>query len=143
MSYVNTNFPGLFAIARHTLQAGHHRFGGTHGQLAYKVSDGSPVDVVLHHNDVDANVNIIDATEETVTLILRGYSNVAAVFANLAFVDVSGFHTLASDTHAVLVQGSLTLDGNLLDSTERSHLLLPGSEVSGTGKLVTFVFSQP
>lgn len=140
MSYVNTNFPGLFAIARHTLQSGRHHFGGAHGQLAYKVSDGSPVDVVLHHS----GVNVIEAAEETVTLILRGYNNdVAAVFANLAFVDVSGSHTLASDTHGVLVQGSLTLDGNLLDSTERSHLLLPGSEVSGTGKLVTFVFNQP
>ena len=138
--YGHKTFRGLFSIAKQLLTAGSHRFGGTHAQVAYKVSDGSAVTVTLHHS----GVNVVVAEEDTVTVLLNGVNpNTAAVFANATFVDVNGSHTLAADTHGILLEGSLTSDGVTLDAESDIHLVQPGAEVSGTGKLLTFAFSQP
>lgn len=138
--YGQKTFTGIFSCSKMLLQAGSsYRFGGTHAQIAYAVADGSAVDVTLHHS----GVNVIDAVADTVSVALVGIKlDTPATFSDLTFVDVADAYTLAGDKYAILLDGSLTLDGNILDGSADLHLLQPGAVVSGTGKLLVFSFTQ-
>lgn len=142
--YGGQTFRGLFSVHKELLAAGQqHRFGGAHAQLAYNAVDGTEVPVTTRTYD-DVVVNIIDAAaDQVVSVLLIGLSASApATFANAAIVNVTSSHTLASDTHGVLLEGSVTVGSDPLDADDELQLIEPGSTVEGNGKLVTFVFSQ-
>lgn len=138
--YGQKTFPGIFSCSKMLLQAGgSYRFGGTHAQTAYAVADGSAVEVTLHHS----GVNVIEAVVDTVSVALVGIKlDTPATFTDLTYVDVADSYTLAGDKYAILLDGSLTLDGNALDGSADLHMLAPGAVVSGTAKLLVFGFSQ-
>lgn len=137
--YGHKSFKNLFGVNKVLLNAGHHRFGGAQGQFAYKLSDASPVDVILH----SSGVNIIDAEEDTVTVILLGLNpTTPAVFTDLELVAVDGSYTVPAGKHAVLLEGTLALGEVSLNGEEDLHKLDPESAVSGNGKLLVLTYSQ-
>jgi hypothetical protein len=135
--YGHKSFKNLFGVGKTLLNAGHHRFGGSQGQFAYKLSDTSPVDVTLHHS----GVNIVNAEEDTVSVILLG-NPTPAVFTDLELVIVSGSYTVPAGKYAVLLEGTVALGDVALNSNEDLHKLDPESVVSGNGKLLVFTYSQ-
>lgn len=142
--YGGQTFRGLFSVHKDLLAANQqHRFGGAHAQLAYNLADGTEVPVTTRTYG-DVVVNIIDAAADQVVSVQLVGLNVStpATFANAALVNVTSSHTLASDTHGVLLEGSVTVGSDPLDADDELQLIEPGSTVEGNGKLVTFVFSQ-
>jgi hypothetical protein len=137
--YSNTTFRGLFSVHKHLLEVGHHRFGGSHAQVAYKVSDGSAVGVTLHHS----GVNLINAESDTVSVILMGLdANTPAVFSDIEFVEVSGNYQIPSGKYGVLLEGSVTVDNSLLSADEDVFKLDPDTSMNGTAKLLVFTHTQ-
>lgn len=142
--YGAQTFRSLFSVHKDLLAANQqHRFGGAHAQLAYNLADGTEVPVTTRTYG-DVVVNIIDAAADQVVSVLLVGLNVStpATFANAALVNVTSSHTLASDTHGVLLEGSVTVGSDPLDADDELQLIEPGSTVEGNGKLVTFVFTQ-
>lgn len=139
--YGHKTFIGSFSISKQLLEApGSYRFGGVHGQLAYKISDGSSVPVTLHHS----GVNVINAEESTVSIALIGVNpNAPATFSEPTIIDISGSYSVPSDKYAIVIDGSVDLDGTALDATTNFYKLDPGASVSGNAKLVVFGFNQP
>ncbi len=142
--YGGQTFRSLFSVHKELLAAGQqHRFGGARAQLAYNAVDGTEVPVTIRTYD-DVVINVIDAAaDQVVSVLLIGLNaSVPATFANAAIVNVTSLHTLPSDTHGVLLEGSVTIGSDPLDAGEKLQLIEPGSTVEGNGKLVTFVFTQ-
>jgi hypothetical protein len=142
--YGAQTFRSLFSVHKDLLAANQqHRFGGAHAQLAYNLADGTEVPVTTRTYG-DVVVNVIDAAADQVVSVLLVGLNVStpATFANAALVNVTSSHTLASDTHGVLLEGSVTVGSDPLDADDELQLIEPGSTVEGNGKLVTFVFTQ-
>jgi hypothetical protein len=98
------------------------------------------VPVTLH----ESGVGIIQAgANEVVSVILMGTKkDVPPVITNLVLVDVTDSLTLASDAYGVVLEGSVTVDGAVLDAETGIHIVQPGSVVTGSGKLATFTIIQ-
>lgn len=130
----------LFFVHKTKLNANQsHRFGGAQGHIAYSVT-GEPVPITLH----ESGVEIIQAgADEVVSVIIMGTKkDVPPVITNLALVDVTDSLTLASDVHGIVLEGSVTVDGVLLDAETAVHIIQPGSVATGSGKLATFTIVQ-
>ena len=113
------------------------RFGGSHSELAYKLSDGSAVEIVTHHS----GVKVVDAVDSDVVLIiLMGLDKDTVPTINASLVAVDGSYNLASNTHGLVIEGLLnSLDGE----TDIHHIAAAegGVAVSGTGKLIALTIA--
>jgi hypothetical protein len=138
--YGKTTFDNLFSVHKRRLTANEsHRFGGAHAHIAYSVA-GDQVPVTLH----ESGVEVIDAgADDVVSVILMGTKmDVAPVVTNLTLVDVADSLTLASDVHGIVLEGSVTVSDVVMDAETGIHVVVPGSVVTGSGKLATFTFVQ-
>jgi NurA-like 5'-3' nuclease len=137
--YGHKTFNGLFSAFKQLLNAGSHRFGGSHAQVAYKVSDRSPVTVTLH----ESGVNVVDVEEDTVSVVLMGLNaTTPAVFSDVEFVSVAGSYQVPAGKHAVLLEGSVTLGEALLNADEDLFKLDAEASVTGTAMLLVFGHNQ-
>jgi hypothetical protein len=128
----------LYGIHKHLVEANtSYRFGGAHGLLAYKVSDGTAVAPVDH----DSGVKIVVAEDsDVVAIVLMGLDLDAPATFDAQVVAVDGSYTLPANTHAAIIEGTL----NSLDGETDIHFIQPAESevaVSGTGKLVQLTFS--
>lgn len=131
----------LFTVKKELLSPVRRRDDGWHTQLLYKESDLSPISVGFDFTVGYGSANVIDCSENAVLVTLAAKQ--PATFLNAQLVDVSGLLTLDGDTHGVLLEGSVVVGDTTLNAADDIHILLPGSVINGTGKVATFVFTQP
>lgn len=138
--YGKTTLDGVFSVHKRRLSANEsHRFGGAHAHIAYSVA-GEQVPVTLHETGVEV---ITAGADDVVSVILMGVKmDTPPVVTNLVLVDVADSLTLASDAYGIVLEGSVTVDGAVLDAETAIHIVQPGSVVTGAGKLATFTFVQ-
>lgn len=129
----------LFSVHKHEVAANtSHRFGGTHFQVAYDTATGSAIEVVSHHSGVKIVNSSESAAAAAVTVVSVDSENVPT-FAG-ALVDVDGTYNLASNTHALVLEGVLnSLDGN----ADIHHIAASesGVVITGTGKILTLTIA--
>ena len=140
-NYSSKAFDNKFGVFKKLLpgDSGSNRFGGFNAQLAYKLSDGSPVPVTLHHS----GVNVVVVDEDTVSVGLMAINkDVPSTFTDPTIVDVTGSYSVPGDKYAVVLDGAVDLNGTQLDGNTGLHKLDPGATVTGNAKLVVFGFEQ-
>ena len=138
--YVKATLENVFFVHKKKLAANEtHRFGGAQAHIAYSVT-GEQVPVTLHESGVEV---IQVGADEVVSVILMGTKkDVPPVITNLVLVNVADSLTLASDAYGIVLEGSVTVDGAVLDAETAIHIVQPGSVVTGSGKLATFTIVQ-
>lgn len=138
--YGKTTLDGIFSVHKDLLAANQsYRFGGAHAHIAYTVT-GEEVPVTLHESGVEI---ITAGADDVVSVILMGVKmDTPPVVTNLVLVNVADSLTLASDAYGIVLEGSVTVDGAVLDAETGIHIVQPGSVVTGAGKLATFTFVQ-
>ncbi|NDA95739.1 MAG: hypothetical protein EBY03_06365 [Actinobacteria bacterium] len=143
MSFYGKNaLVGKFSAHKVEVLAGQsQRFGGVHGQAAYDVVAGSPIEVVAHPSGV--NVVTADANDAATLLLVGHNPTTPAVFTDLALADVADSLTLDAETYAVVLEGTATVDGTALDASASLPMVEPSKVLTGSFKVLTFKYSQP
>lgn len=140
--YGGKTFIRKFSVHKSLLQIGEgDRFSAGEPALAYKLEDGSPVELTLHHS----GVYVIGPVESDVVLVkIRGIYPDPSTFSNIEIVTVADSYNLAPNKYAVVLGGSLSHDSVTIDG-EADIGLFEGEEsgkvLTGAGRILVLDFT--
>lgn len=138
--YGNKTFVGYFSVHKTLLQEGKvHRFSAGKPLVAYKVTDGSEVEVALHAS----GVKVIDTTgAECVGVQLIGIRpGQPSVFDDIQLVSISESYQLEANKYLVILEGTAVCEDTTYDSSSDLQLILggvTGKTLTGNCKVVVF-----
>ncbi len=116
-----------------------YSFGGTHAQVVYDAVTG----LVVPHTTLDGVNKVPETPNNIVSLVLIGVKpDVPAQFPNLRLEDITGSYALDLDTYAVVLEGTVDVNGTLLDANTDLYIVEPNTTLNGTAKLALFNYVQ-
>lgn len=138
--YGNKTFKKMFSCHKHHHTAGtEFRTGSEAPTFAYKLSDLSAIEITETHGKKRAQVDDSDF----VSVMLFGCQKpaITTTFNNAQLVNVSGSYNLPANMYAIVLDGSVEHQGNILDINEDLVYVAGGENgevLSGSGIVVVF-----
>lgn len=116
-----------------------YSFGGTHAQVIYDKVTGE----VVPYTVVDGVNKVAENPNNIISVALIGVKqDVPAQFPNLRLHDSTSSVVLDAETYAVVLEGSVVLNGTVLDANNELYIVEPGNTLEGTAKLALFNYVQ-